>query len=238
MDLSTALVVFLLCYLIGSISFGRIIARIIRPAARLDQLKAEISGTGQSFRLSGMGASNIGRVVGKKASAVISLLDVLKVAGPVLALKLLYPGTYYPLLASLGGIIGHDWPVYYGFKGGRGMTGTYGSLLVIDWLGTLAAALTGMLLGVFIIRNLMVFYFGSLWLMLPWFWFRNHDPVYVIYALLLNLLFLAALIPDIREVNRLRKEMPGKITNEMTLEFSSFGRAFLKFKRFTTHSPR
>ncbi len=38
----------------------------------------------------------------------------------------------------MAGMIGHDWPVFNGFKGGRGVSSVYGALLVIDWIGALS----------------------------------------------------------------------------------------------------
>jgi glycerol-3-phosphate acyltransferase PlsY len=54
------------------------------------------------------------------------------------------------LLAAAAGLIGNNWPVYYRFKGGSGISAIYGGLLVIDPLAILVSAAGGLLIGLVI----------------------------------------------------------------------------------------
>ena len=80
------------------------------------------------------GATNVLRT-GNKIAAVITLAgDLLKGLLPVLAVDLLTANT--PLVAATGvaALLGHMYPLYYGFKGGKGVATTLGVLLGFDWL--------------------------------------------------------------------------------------------------------
>jgi len=80
------------------------------------------------------GATNVLRT-GNKLAAVITLAgDLLKGLLPVLAVDLLTASA--PLVAATGiaALLGHMYPLYYGFKGGKGVATTLGVLLGFDWL--------------------------------------------------------------------------------------------------------
>ena len=116
-------------YLIGSIPFGLLIARV-----RGVDLRAQGSGN--------IGATNVGRVLGPKWGYLCFALDVLKGLGPVLAVGLLLrglrgggqdlPGTYHQaawLAVAFGCIAGHVFSLYLGFRGGKGVATSLGVLL-------------------------------------------------------------------------------------------------------------
>ena len=58
--------------------------------------------------------------VGTRYGCLTAILDIAKVAIPALIFKLWQPETPYFLVTALFGLIGHDWPIYHRFKGGRG----------------------------------------------------------------------------------------------------------------------
>lgn len=103
------------------------------------------------------GTTNALRVLGKKAALFVLIGDLLKgilayLAGYYLFKSIITPFTGYPLVNEVGGmiggtaaIIGHILPVFFGFKGGKGVLTTLAVLFMIDWLAAL------LLLGVFII---------------------------------------------------------------------------------------
>lgn len=101
------LVCALAAYLLGSISFGIIYARR----------------KGHDIRSEGShntGASNALRVVGVKTGLLTFVSDVLKAVAAILLGKWLL-GEYGGMLAGLFVIIGHNWPVFFQFKGGKGI---------------------------------------------------------------------------------------------------------------------
>ena len=77
-------------------------------------------------------ATLIAKKLGPRYGCATSLLDMMKVIVPTLLVKLLITGQPWFLLTALFGIIGHNYPVWYRFKGGRGESPILGALLVIN----------------------------------------------------------------------------------------------------------
>jgi glycerol-3-phosphate acyltransferase PlsY len=107
-------------YLLGSIPFGLVLTR----AAGLEDIRRIGSGN--------IGATNVLRT-GHKALAVATLLlDMLKGTAAVLVAKSgafgLLPGPVVPFAAGLGALLGHLFPVWLGFKGGKGVATYLGAL--------------------------------------------------------------------------------------------------------------
>lgn len=87
---------------------------------------------------------------------------------PLFLLRAWFPDQPYFLVMGVAGLVGHNWPVYHRFRGGRGFSVIFGSFAVIDWLGALATTTVGMLLGMVVAGNPFVAYVSWLWLMIPW----------------------------------------------------------------------
>ncbi len=87
------------------------------------------------------GATNVLRAGGKKAAAITLFGDMLKGLLPVLIVVLLDMPDVVIAATGLAAFLGHLYPVYYGFKGGKGVATILGVLLGIHWqlgLGTIA----------------------------------------------------------------------------------------------------
>ena len=103
--------------------------------------------TGKDIREFGsgnIGATNVGRVLGKKWAVVTAVVDMLKGGLAVLLAMLL--GVKSPfLLATVGfaGVIGHDYPLWLGFKGGKEVATTFGVFDCYDFFNPLPAILGG-----------------------------------------------------------------------------------------------
>ena len=105
---------------------------------------------------------------------------------------------------------------------------------MIDWLGALICSIAGFILGLFVIKDVLVAYLAGVWLMIPWLWFRTHDPAHLLYALVVNAIFMVTLIPEIQAQLKARRE--GK--NDVTAGLQSFpmGRGMLKImQKFGVH---
>jgi len=111
---------FLTAYLAGSIPCGILVSKFLgTPDPRLQ-------GSGN------IGATNISRVSGKKAGLITLFGDALKGALPALAGMLLAPDTpYIAGLAGLAAFLGHLYPVFLGFKGGKGIATALGIFLIL-----------------------------------------------------------------------------------------------------------
>ena len=124
MNLLTAAV---LGYLLGSIPFGLLVARL----AGLGDIRQIGSGN--------IGATNVLRTGSRSAAALTLLLDLAKgFAAVVIAAGW---GEDAVLLAAGGAIIGHMFPVWLGFRGGKGVATALGLVMALAWPVALAAAL-------------------------------------------------------------------------------------------------
>lgn len=91
------------------------------------------------------GATNVLRHGGKKAAIITLIGDMLKGLVPVIAVTIIDPAAGAIALTGLGAFLGHVFPVYYGFKGGKGVATYYGVLLGFSWMAGIAALLVWLL---------------------------------------------------------------------------------------------
>ncbi len=116
-------------YLLGSIPFGLVLTRL----AGLGDIRSIGSGN--------IGATNVLRTGNKSLALAVLLLDSGKGAVAVLlAMELLGPAAMP--VAALGAILGHLFPVWLRFRGGKGVATTLGTLLALAWpVGLIACAI-------------------------------------------------------------------------------------------------
>ncbi len=141
---------------------------------------------------------------------------MLKVTIPTFAFWIRNPDEPYFLVTATMGVVGHNWPLYYSFKGGRGFSPVFGGMLVVDWIAIFVTSLGGMVLGLAICRDVLIAYMAGMWLLIPWLWFRTHSWAYLLYAIVVNILFIVAMIPELRQYIRLKRE--GKVHFSSGLE--------------------
>lgn len=226
MDLKIALASLIVCYLIGSVSFSRLIAKFISPGAKMEPEEITVEGTDIKYKISSTGATAASMKYGPKAGCLIGFLDIIKVSVPVLILRLLWPGEIYMLIGALAGMAGHIWPVFHKFRGGRGMASYYGGLFIIDWFGALITAAAGMLFGFLIVKDYFIAYMAGLWLLIPWMWVTTGRIEFVLYAVIANVLYIVAMIPDLKQLKEIKKTV--KVDSRMVLETNPMGRGMLK----------
>jgi glycerol-3-phosphate acyltransferase PlsY len=105
------------------------------------------------------GTTNTLRVLGKKAALATLVIDVLKGIFAVLMGTMIANHSQWPyhvvllgMVAGLGAMTGHNWPVFFGFRGGKGVATTFGVLVGVQFY--LALACFGVMVGlVFITRR-------------------------------------------------------------------------------------
>ena len=127
-----------IAYLLGSIPFGYILVRIFR--------KEDIRATGSG----NIGATNVARSGGKGLGILTLLLDLLKAFAAVKLAQHFAPGTPgFPsdlaVAAGIAAVLGHVFPIWLGFKGGKGVASALGVFIALAPLAALCS------LGVFII---------------------------------------------------------------------------------------
>lgn len=118
MNLELVLII-IISYLIGSIPTAYLIGRMCG--------KVDIREVGSG----NVGATNVYRMVGKRAGIVVLIIDILKGFLPVYAVGLLGFDTIYKIGAGFGAISGHTWTVFLKFKGGRGVATGIGVFLAL-----------------------------------------------------------------------------------------------------------
>lgn len=217
-------------YGFGSISFARVVARLFAPNINLDQTKLDIKDSDEKFDVAAVSATTLSMQVGPRLGFLAAASDMLKVFLPTLFFKLQYPDEKYFLIAALGGMIGHVWPVWFRFRGGRGLTAVYGAMFTIDWVGTVVTFFGGMILGIVVVRDLLVAYTSGLWLLVAWLWFRTHDPAYVWYGLAANAIYLFSMIPDIKQYLDFKRRGLGADIGE-TVQMTGMGRGMYRFAK-------
>ena len=122
------IVMAVIAYLIGSVNFSVIISK------KMAGFDVREKGSGNA------GSTNVLRTVGKKAAALTLVCDILK--GVVSVLIALLVGliagesansAIVVEIAALAVVIGHTFPVFFGFRGGKGVATSLGVILIVNW---------------------------------------------------------------------------------------------------------
>jgi glycerol-3-phosphate acyltransferase PlsY len=136
---------FLVCgavgYLIGSVPTGLIVGRVVRG------IDIRQYGSGKT------GATNVMRTVGTRWGVVALLGDLAKGVVPVLIARFVSDEPYVQAVAGLAAAVGHDFPLFAGFSGGRGVATSYGAALAMSPIP--AAALLPLGIGVVALTRIM-----------------------------------------------------------------------------------
>ena len=118
-----------LAYLLGSIPFGYLLVRFFRK----EDIRAIGSGN--------IGATNVARSGAKGLGIATLLLDLGKAFLAVKIAQHLAPGNYdLAVAAAVAAILGHVFPVWLGFRGGKGVASALGVFLALTWPSALASS--------------------------------------------------------------------------------------------------
>ncbi len=121
------IIIAIISYLIGSVSFGILISK------KMAGIDVREKGSKAS------GSTNVLRTVGKKAAALTLVCDILKGVVVVLIAMLIgiiikdLDDALLVQIAAIAVVIGHTFPIFFGFKGGKGVATSLGVLLLINW---------------------------------------------------------------------------------------------------------
>lgn len=148
MDIFLLIIAFLIPYLLGSVNFSIVLSKCLKG----DDIRN--SGSGNA------GATNMLRTYGKKLAIITLVLDVLKgVISVLFGILLTFLASKYivsvgneglavsqetfiriqaqlpcyRLLSGVGVVLGHNFPLYFGFKGGKGVATSLGTILTLNW---------------------------------------------------------------------------------------------------------
>lgn len=124
----------IVCYLLGSISFSVVLARALKG------IDIRHHGSGNA------GATNTLRVLGKGPAILVLALDVLKGIAAVWIGRWLGDGVQWTAaLCGIAAIIGHNWPLYFRFRGGKGIATTIGVMATLFFFPALYAGIIAIL---------------------------------------------------------------------------------------------
>ncbi len=167
-----------LAYLMGSLSTAVIVSRLFKlPDPREQGSKNP-------------GATNVLRLGGKKAAALTLAGDALKGLIPVLIARYLDVPADILAAVGLGAFLGHIYPVFFGFKGGKGVATALGVLSGFSgWVGL--AVLSTWVLMAFLFRLSSLSALTAAALAPVYIWFLLHSPVLTGAATAMSLLLIA-----------------------------------------------
>lgn len=121
------IIVAIIAYLIGSVNFSILISK------KIAGFDVREKGSGNA------GTTNVLRAVGKKAAALTLIADILKgvvaifIAWIISLIAKNANSAYLVQVAAIGVVLGHTFPVFFGFKGGKGIATSLGILLLLNW---------------------------------------------------------------------------------------------------------
>jgi len=167
----TTLLIPLAAYILGSIPFGLILAKLF---GRTDVRKG---GSGN------IGATNVARVVGPLAGILTLILDVAKGSAAVLlAARLSKDSATWMMIAALAALVGHCFPVWLKFKGGKGVATAAGMFLVLCPLAFLGSVILFVLVVAFwrYVSLGSISAAAAMPLLMYFFWAPRHAPPLVI----------------------------------------------------------
>jgi glycerol-3-phosphate acyltransferase PlsY len=121
-------------YLLGAIPSGLIVGKLVKG------IDLREFGSGKT------GATNALRTLGKGPAVLVIVLDVVKGLIAILLAHIIVGSAAAACLAGLAAAIGHNWPVYAGFRGGRGVLVSFAMLYTICWPAAICATFVGVAL--------------------------------------------------------------------------------------------
>ncbi len=164
--------IIVLGYFLGAIPTGYIVGRVA--------MGGDIRKMGDE----NMGAANAYRELGSKAGIIVGIIDAAKGALVIIIAQAADMSQITVMLAGTAAVVGHNWPVFLGFRGGRGVSTTIGILLVLITLPMLILALPTLL--ILIIKRNVTPAMAFLFILLPlvdW-WLKVPVPL-IVYGIAL-----------------------------------------------------
>ena len=123
----------LIGYLLGSFPTGLLVGRL----AGIGDVRGYGSGK--------TGFTNSLRTMGIRWAALVLLVDAAKGAAPVLIGQLVFDEPWAAALGGVAAVIGHTWPVFAGFRGGRGVATAFGAFIAVSPLAAVAVLVIGLI---------------------------------------------------------------------------------------------
>ncbi len=176
MEILYNMLILVTAYLLGSINTSIIVSKIMIG----DDIRNHGSGNA--------GATNTLRTVGKKGALLVVLGDVLKAVIAVLIANLISDNSVAVYIAGIGAVLGHNFPLYFKFKGGKGIIVSTVAILFADpVLGVITAIVAILIMAVSRYVSLGSILGAVLFVILA-LMFKTTDAEFVVFAIMLALL--------------------------------------------------
>jgi glycerol-3-phosphate acyltransferase PlsY len=177
METATPYLLILAAYLLGSVSSAIIVCRLMG----LPDPRTQGSNN--------PGATNVLRIGGKKAAAITLLGDALKGLLPMLAAHALHASPLILALTAMAAFLGHLYPVFFGFRGGKGVATALGTQFGLHWaIGLSVAGIWLFVARVMKISSLAALISMALAPLIVW-WFRPAPELVTMQLVMSGLLF-------------------------------------------------
>jgi len=190
-------VVAAVAYLVGSVPFSYIFAKVLTGV--------DITKVGSK----NMGATNVLRAAGPVPAMFAFAGDFLKSVLLLVALEVFVPDMprYTVLLAAVIVVLGHDYSVLAGFKGGKGVATTFGAVVVLSW--PVALLELGIWLGAMVLRNTVSLASVAAFAALPFIALLLRQPLQLV--LVYSLLAVLGIVRHGANIGRLRAGQEPKL---------------------------
>jgi glycerol-3-phosphate acyltransferase PlsY len=204
-------------YLVGSVSFARIVTHFAAPDLDITRTRVVMPDTGEVLESNAVSPTVVRLHLGPRYGCLAGLLDMAKVAIPAAVLRLLLPDTYAYIAFAAFAVIGHNWPLYYRFQGGRGLSPISGGFLVMAPLGMVVCTLLSAVVG-FALHDRVISVIIMMVLMIPWIFFTTGDAVLLAYTVAMTMVFVGSMLPELRQYARVKREGRLAALGEATIE--------------------
>ena len=165
--MAITILLIIVAYFWGAIPVANFVSKSVRGVDLRDYGSGSVS------------PSNAGEAVGRWATIVVGAIDVLKGAAPVWAAQLLDQGLAQQMSAGIAGLVGHNWSLWVGFKGGRGFTILLGILLSMARLELLLFTVIA-LFGIALWGAVPLFLALAAVLLPLWSWLLERNQVHIL----------------------------------------------------------
>lgn len=182
-------------YLLGSVSFSRLVGRWRAPGVDLSHSQVYVPQSGQTITLGGTTPTSVGQHLGGRWAAVAVGLEAAKAALPTAGALRLTADIGIAQAAGVGAVLGHAYPLWQGGRrGGYGASPIIGGMLVLDPVGLLVTN-AAMLAVIGLSRESRLV---MLWPVTLPVWAASRRPELVGYAVAVNAILWSRVVPELR----------------------------------------
>ena len=192
-------------YLLGTVSFARLVAGWRIPGEDISRTEFEVQGASGTWVYKGVSAASLIGRTGARWALLVIALDALKALIPTALARQIWPDSHVYLLVALAIIVGHIWPVFHRFRGGRGQSSMLGALLIIEPLAIPFAVVLGAVVGLLAFTSVYMARNGSPFYLPLWFLISGGTGPEIAFSFGFVVVYLMASYPDMREEKRIQE---------------------------------